>query len=228
MIEKEVNPHFEDFLFDWNQKFQFLVGGYGSSKSYHIALKIILKLLEEKRTALVVREVYETIRDSCYALFCEIIEDLGLSHRIKPMVSPMQIRFANGSRIIFKGMDKPAKLKSIHNVSLIWIEECSEIKYEGFKELLGRLRHPTLKLHMILSTNPVGEGNWTYKHFFRDKISKRLVLDDQVLYKKRTIVVGDTYYNHSTAEDNLFFLQSYIEQLEEMKEYDLDLYLIER
>lgn len=33
LIEKEVNPHFEHFLFDWNQKFQFLVGGYGSSKA---------------------------------------------------------------------------------------------------------------------------------------------------------------------------------------------------
>lgn len=28
MKVREVNPHFEDFLFDWNQKFQFLVGGY--------------------------------------------------------------------------------------------------------------------------------------------------------------------------------------------------------
>ncbi|MED3489988.1 phage terminase large subunit, partial [Bacillus subtilis] len=53
---KQVNPHFKEFLFDWNQKFQFLVGGYGSSKSYHVALKIVLKLLKEKRTALVIRE----------------------------------------------------------------------------------------------------------------------------------------------------------------------------
>lgn len=77
IIEKEVNPHFEDFLFDWNQKFQFLVGGYGSSKSYHVALKLILKLLSEKRTALVVREVYETHKDSTFSLFNEIIEELG-------------------------------------------------------------------------------------------------------------------------------------------------------
>lgn len=69
LIEKEVNPHFEHFLFDWNQKFQFLVGGYGSSKSYHIALKLILKLLEEKRTALVIREVYDTHRESTYSLY---------------------------------------------------------------------------------------------------------------------------------------------------------------
>ncbi|SFM28914.1 phage terminase large subunit [Gracilibacillus orientalis] len=228
MIEKEVNPHFEDFLFDWYQKFQFLVGGYGSSKSYHVALKIILKLLEEKRTALVVREVYDTHRDSTFSLFEEIIEDMDLSRKIRCMGSPMQIRFPNGSKIIFKGMDKPAKLKSINNVSLIWLEECSEIKYEGFKELMGRLRHPSLKLHMILSTNPVGEDNWTYKHFFQDRINKRYVLDDKDLYRERTMVIGDTYYHHSTAEDNLFLPESYIEQLEEMKEYDPDLYRIAR
>ncbi|GLY12226.1 PBSX family phage terminase large subunit [Pseudobacillus badius] len=227
-VEKEVNPRFDDFLFDWSTKFQFLVGGYGSSKSYHVALKIILKLLEEKRTALVVREVYDTHRDSTFSLLEEIVIDLGLEHRVKCVTSPMQIRFPNGSKIIFKGMDKPGKLKSINNVSLIWIEEGSEVKYAGFKELLGRLRHPTLKLHMILSTNPVGEDNWTYLHFFKDEQNNRFILDDQELYKKKTIVVNDTYYHHSTADDNLFLPSSYIEQLEEMKEYDPDLYRVAR
>jgi len=228
MIEKEVNPHFEDFLFDWSTKFQFLVGGYGSSKSYHIALKLILKLLSEKRTALVVREVYETIRESCFSLLEEIITDLGLENQIKCIVSPMQIRFPNGSKIIFKGMDKPSKLKSINNISIIWLEECSEIKYAGFKELLGRLRHPTLKLHMILSTNPVSKDNWTYKHFFKDEQNNRLILDDEELYEKRTIITNDTYYHHSTADDNLFLPESYIEQLDELKDYDPDLYRIAR
>lgn len=228
VIEKEANPHFEDFLFDWEQKFQFLVGGYGSSKSYHVALKVILKLIEEKRTALVIREVYDTHRDSTYSLLSEIIEDMGLSERIRSVSSPMQIRFPNGSKIIFKGMDKPEKLKSINNVSLIWLEECSEIKYAGFKELLGRLRHPSLKLHMILSTNPVGEDNWTFLHFFQDKLNDRFVLSDETLYQERAVVVKDTYYHHSTADDNLFLPSDYIEQLEEMKEYDPDLYRIAR
>ncbi|MES1035712.1 hypothetical protein FOA23_07470 [Bacillus pumilus] len=102
MMEKEVNPHFEDFLFDW--KFQFLVGGYGSSKSYPIALKLILKLLDEKRTALVIREVYDTYRDSTFSLFEEIV----LDHVIQCRTSPLMLKFHNGSRIIFKGLDKPA------------------------------------------------------------------------------------------------------------------------
>ncbi len=228
MMEKEVNPHFEDFLFDWDQKFQFLVGGYGSSKSYHIALKLILKLLDEKRTALVIREVYDTHRDSTFSLFEEIVNDLGLDHVIQCRTSPLMLKFHNGSRIIFKGLDKPTKLKSINNISIIWIEECSEVKYEGFKELLGRLRHPTLDLHMILSTNPVGQDNWTYRHFFKDDQNNRFILDDERLYKERTISINDTYYHHSTAEDNLFLPVSYIKQLDELKEYDPDLYRIAR
>ena len=228
MIEKEVNPHFEDFLFNWNQKFQFLVGGYGSSKSYHVALKLILKLLGEKRTALVVREVYDTHRDSTFSLFEELVNSLGIDDHVRCVTSPMQVRFPNGSKIIFKGMDKPEKLKSINNVSIIWIEECSEVKYEGFKELIGRLRHPSLSLHMLLSTNPVSKGNWTYKHFFKAEAKAYFVLDDEELYEKKTIVAGDCYYHHSTADDNLFLPKSYVEQLEELKQYDPDLYRIAR
>lgn len=227
-VEKEVNPRFEDFLYDWNQKFQLLVGGYGSSKSYHVVVKIIMKLIEEKRTALVVREVYDTHRDSTFSLFSELIEDLGLSHVVRTSTSPMQVKFPNGSKIIFRGMDKPEKLKSINNISLIWLEECSEIKYTGFKELIGRLRHPSLDLFMILSTNPVSKDNWTFKHFFMNPTEDYFVLDDQDLYEKKTIVVGNTYYHHSTADDNLFLPESYIEQLDELASYDPDLHRIAR
>lgn len=237
-ITKEVNEHFEDFIFDWSYKNYFLVGGYGSSKSYHVAFKIILKLMQEKRKALIVREVYDTHKDSTFSLFSEIIEELGLLDdtarkkiqrgKIRPKESPYEFKFWNGSRIIFKGMDNPQKLKSINNVSLIWLEECSEIKYEGFKELLGRLRHPTLPLHMILSTNPIGEDNWTFLHFFKDVENERIVLDDEKLYEERVVCLNDTFYHHSLADDNKFLPQSYIDQLEELKEYDPDLYRIAR
>ncbi len=228
-LNKEVNPRFEEFLFDWNQKFQFLVGGYGSSKSYHVALKIILKLISEKRKALVVREVFETIRDSCFSLFEEIIYDLELNTKgVRLTTSPMKITFPSGSQIIFKGMDKPGKLKSINDISLIWLEECSEIKYAGFKELIGRLRHPRLRNYMILSTNPVSKSNWTYFHFFINKDAKVIKLDDYRLYKEKTIVLGDTYYHHSTADDNYFLPDDYIAQLDDMKNYDIDLHRVAR
>lgn len=239
-ITKAVNPRFEDFIWDWDYSEYLLVGGYGSSKSYHIALKIILKCLEEKRKVLVVREVYETIRESCFDLFIEILEDMDLldlnpnrrkSNRVRYKTSPMQLLFPNGSRIIFKGMDKPGKLKSINGVSIVWLEEASEIKYDGYKELKGRLRHPTLSLHFLLSTNPVGTENWVYQHFFKrtnEDGTETIILDDQRLYKKHTIVKKGVYYHHSVVDDNLFVPKSYVNTLDEMQEYDPDLYRVAR
>jgi phage terminase large subunit len=128
-------------------------------------------------------------------------------------------------------MDKPAKLKSINGVTIVWLEECSEIKYGGYKELLGRLRHPTLSLHFILSTNPVGTENWTYTHFFKridEEGKEHVVLDDALLYKRRTIVRRGVYYHHSTADDNLFLPKDYINTLDDMKTYDPDLYRVAR
>ena len=77
------NNHFIDFINDWNYKFYILVGGYGSSKSYHVATKLLIKLLQEKRLALVVREVYDTIRDSCFSLFEEVALRIGVYDYLK-------------------------------------------------------------------------------------------------------------------------------------------------
>lgn len=232
MKNKEVvfalNDHFYDFIDDWEHKFYFLVGGYGSSKSYHVAVKLIKKLLQEKRKALVIREVFDTIRDSCFDLLEEVANAMGVEEYLTFTTSPMQVRFKNGSRIIFKGMDKPAKLKSLNGVSIVWIEECSEVKYEGFKEILGRLRHPTLSNHIILSTNPVSKSNWCYKYFFQDRKNNVLVLDDEELYKKRIMIVGNTYYHHSTVDDNFFVPASYVEQLDDLQVHDPDLYRVAR
>lgn len=239
VIYKEVNPRFENFIFDWNYKKYLCVGGYGSSKSYHIALKLILKCLEEKRKVLVVREVYDTHRDSTFSLFKEILEGMNLlaesprdkKRKVVAKESPFKLTFHNKSEIIFKGMDKPEKLKSLNGITIVWLEECSEIKYDGYKELLGRLRHPYLSLHFILSTNPVGTDNWVYKHFFKDVDDtgkETVTLDDEILYKLKTVVRGDTYYHHSTVDDNYFVQQDYIDQLEEMKKFDKDLWRIAR
>lgn len=229
-IDKKVNPRFEDFIFNWGYKTYLLVGGYGSSKSYNTALKIILKCLSEVRKVLVVREVYESLRESCYDLLKEIIEDLGLTRKqVKIYKNPIQIDFCNGSKIIFKGMDKPEKLKSINDVSIVWLEEASEIKYEGYKELLGRLRHPTKSLHIFLTLNPVGIENWVYRHFFKrldEQGQEVVILDDEDLYEKHTIVHNGVYYHHSLCTDNLFLPQSYMDELESMKDYDPDLYRV--
>ena len=240
-IVKEVSERFADFVFDWDYEKYLLLGGYGSGKSYAIALKIILKLLEEKRKALVVREVYDTITESCFDLFKEILMDMDLladednrttdKTKIRAIKSPMQLRFPNGSRVIFKGMDKPEKVKSLNGVSIVWLEECSEIKYEAYKEMLGRIRTPNVSMHFILSCNPVGKENWVYRHFFvriDEDGNEKVILNDEELYNKKTIIRNGVYYHHSTLDDNPYLPDAYVKRIEDIKTYDAYLYRIAR
>ena len=240
-IVKEVSERFADFIFDWDYEKYLLLGGYGSGKSYAIALKLILKLFEETRKALVVREVYDTITESCFDLFKEILSGMDLladeddrstyKTKVRPIKSPMQLKFPNGSRIIFKGMDKPEKVKSLNGVSIVWFEECSEIKYDGYKEMLGRIRTPDVSMHFILSCNPVGKENWVYRHFFKklnEDGSETTILDDEELYTKKTIVHNGVYYHHSTLDDNPYLPAAYIKRIDDIKNYDIYLWRIAR
>lgn len=251
-ITKKVAPAFEDYIFNWDYDQYLLLGGYGSGKSYHTAFKIILKLLEERRKALVVRQVYDTIQESCYDLFCEILDDMGLLtsspyeyrkniNKVLALKSPLRFNFHNGSKIIFKGLDKPEKVKSINNVSIVWIEECSEINFAAFEELLGRIRTPNVSMHFIMSCNPVGKENWVYQHFFRrrkqvewewddewDNGDEIVILDEEKLYDKKCIVKNGVYYHHSLPTDNPWCPAKYLKRLDGLQVYDPYLYMVAR
>lgn len=223
-MDKEINPHFMDYIFHWNSKEYLIVGGYGSSKSYNTAIKLVTKAIQEpNRKILVVRNVFETLRESCFSLLKEVIEDMDLSRYAKITVSPMEIKFTNGSGFIFKGCDKPEKIKSINGVSIVWLEECSEISYAMYKELKGRLRTFTQSLHFLMTCNPISTSSWVYTHFFKNK-----AVSEELLYENRVMEIGDIYYHHSTVDDNFFVPESYKKSLEELKENDPDLYRIAR
>lgn len=247
-VNVNISKRFYSFVNDWDYEQYLLLGGYGSGKSYSIAQKLVLKLLEEKRLALVVRNVKDTFKDSCFAVLKEVIEQMGMLSEqtsmksnkddglIRAVQSPMEFRFPNGSRIIFKGLDNAEKIKSIHGVSIVWIEECSEIKYDAYKELLGRIRQPNVTLHFILSCNPVGKENWVYRHFFvntTDDGKENVICDEQELYKRRTMIVSlskkqKVYIHHSLPDDNPYLPQSYIDRLDALKYNDPQLWVVAR
>lgn len=241
-IIKKISPAFEDFVFNWDYEQYLLIGGYGSGKSYDVAFKIILKLLEEKRKVLVVRQVYDTIYESCFDLFCEILDDMGIlvsdinefnkkKNKCVALKSPLRIRFPNGGQIIFKGMDKPEKVKSINGVSIVWIEECSEVNPEAYKELLGRIRTPDCSMHFILSCNPVNRENWVYTHFFvrtDEHGEETVIMDENKFYEKKVIIKNGIYYHHSVPDDNPWLPWQYLKRLDDLKNYDYQLYLVAR
>lgn len=235
-----ISPAFDNFIFDWDYETYLSIGSYGSGKSHAIVQKIILKLFSEKRKACVFRDVYDTHKESTFDLLKQVLEDMGLlaengvrKHPTKVCFknSPLEFKFPNGSRIIFKGMDSTEKLKSLNGVSIVWIEECSEVSYDAYLEILGRIRTPGKSMHFILSCNPVGKFNWVYQQFF-EKIKEdgtvKVILKDEVLYERKTLVKKKVYYHHSTCDDNPFLPRDYITRLDELRTYDYALWVVAR
>lgn len=243
-VDLQVSSRFLSFLDDWDYEKYLLVGGYGSGKSDVIATKLILKLLQEKRTTLVTRAVYNTIKDSCFALLKKVLTRLDMlseqipsknfdSNKVIAVQSPLEIRFPNGSKILFRGTDDPEKLKSIDGVSIAWMEECSEMSYGAYKEILGRVREPGVTCHFILSCNPVGKENWVYQNFFvhmDEKGKEHVIQDPEKLYQRRTVVnpKNGVYYHHSVPDDNPFLPASYIKRLDELRFTDPKLWVVAR
>lgn len=243
-IDINVSQRFMSFLNDWDYEKYLLIGGYGSGKSDVIATKLVLKLLQEKRTVLVTRAVKDTIKDSCFALFKKVLTRMNLlaegttyhnksGTKVVAISSPLELRFPNGSKVIFRGTDDTEKLKSIDGVSIAWMEECSEMTYDAYKEILGRVREPGVTCHFILSCNPVGKENWVYTNFFvhmDNKGKEHTIQDPEQLYKRRTIVnpSNGVYYHHSVPDDNPFLPESYIKRLDELRFTDPRLWTVAR
>lgn len=212
-MQIRINDHFLDYLADWDHYIYMLMGGYGSSKSFNTALKLILKASQEHRRFLIIRETYNTHRESTYQDLIDAIEFLGLEQYFDWKVSPLSIVCkSTGSKFIFRGLDDRKKLKSVKDISIVWIEE-GEGTHDDYKELKDRMRIAGVKPHMFVTYNPVSKNHWTYKEFFYDREYDELKQDEEEFYNKKIISKNDIYYHHSTYEDNVFLNETWIKNL---------------
>ena len=101
----------------WNatNRYRVLKGSRGSKKSKTMALWLIYNIMKHKDSnALVVRKVFNTLRDSCYTDLIWATERLGVSHLWRATKSPLELNYIpTGQKILFRGLDDPLKLTSI-------------------------------------------------------------------------------------------------------------------
>lgn len=92
-----------------------LTGGRGSCKSTFVAIEVLLLLKKHPDChALVLRKVAGTLRDSVFSQYQWTIEMLGLSAEFEMRLSPLALIYRpTGQRILFRGADDKAKIKSI-------------------------------------------------------------------------------------------------------------------
>lgn len=164
-LRERSNDTFFPLYFD-QHRYLVLKGGGGSGKSIFAGSKIIERCRREAgHRFLVCRKVARTLRESCFQQLIQQCRDLDL--RVKVNKSDMGIEFDNGSEILFAGLDDVEKLKSIYNITGIWIEEASELLEGDFNQLDIRLRGETQYYkQIIISFNPVSIQHWLKRRFF--------------------------------------------------------------
>lgn len=225
-IDLKVNDHFMDYLLNFDCDVYFLLGGYGSSKSYNTALKINLLALQGKRKGLIVRQVKDTLSESCYADIEDIASDCGWHDYFRYRTSPMKITSKTGTEMIFRGLDKIKKIKSIKDIDFVWIEEADEINLNSFVELMKRLRTLKNKTHMFVTTNPSDMEVWTYHYLVKllekhgktidDLYNERqMIIENEVKLKSGKIYKERFFLHHSIYTDNHFLPDNFIVQLEQ-------------
>ncbi len=188
-------------------RYLVLIGGGGSGKSVFAAQKVVRRVAGSKRhRILVVRKVAKTMRESCFALVQGVISEFGLADLFTVNKTDMTIRHKNGNEIIFAGLDDVEKLKSIYNITNIWIEEASEIDRSDFRQLDIRMRGKSDSYKQIIfSLNPVYFGHWILTEFVGPGWSA---------------AKDNTTVHHSTYKDNRFLDDEQKRVLESFKDTD--------
>ena len=166
-LRRESNAAFLPLYFD-EHRYLVLMGGGGSGKSVFAGRKVLERCIAEPgHRWLVCRKVAKTLRDSCFAQLRGQLAEHFPGVKVRVNKSDMRIAFPNGSAILFAGLDDVEKLKSIYNITGIWIEEASELAEGDFSQLDIRLRGETRYYkQIILSFNPISVTHWLKRRFF--------------------------------------------------------------
>ena len=191
-------PKFFPLLFDYSKRWEFWCGSAGSGKSYTIAQRIIIRCTKEPIRVLVCRRYATTLRNSCFALFKEILTKWQLLPYVKIKETDMSITFPNGSQIIMVGLDTEEKLLSLTNISTVWVEEAYEVEKSKVEQLNLRMRGTAANQQLILSWNPISKHSWLYEFTVNNPPENSVFI-------------------HSTYKDNPFLNPEYVQALDEME-----------
>ena len=191
-------PKFYPILLDYSHRWEFWCGSAGSGKSYTIAQRIVIRCCNEPIRVLVCRRYGTTLRNSCFALFKEILAKWRLTKYVSIRETDMSIIFPNGSQIIMCGLDSEEKLLSINDISTIWVEEAYEVEKSKVEQLNLRMRGQAANQQLFLSWNPISKQSWLYEFTVENPPENSIFL-------------------HSTYRDNPFLNAEYIAALDEME-----------
>ncbi len=155
-------------------------GGRGGAKSSYVSVELILQLLRHPNChAAVFRKIGNTLRTSVYAQVRWAINALGLTHKFRCTANPMECTYLpTGQKIMFFGLDDPAKVKSIKTpfgyIGIAWFEELDQ--YAGPEEIRNveqsLFRGGSFSLRFKSFNPPAMARNWANQYALESKSGK--------------------------------------------------------
>lgn len=178
-----IAPSFYDLFYDIednNHTHYWLKGGRGSTKSSFVSVEIILGMMKHPNAnAVAIRKVGLYLKDSVYEQLVWAIEKLGVSHLWRQKLNPLELVYIKtGQRILFRGADKPKKLKStkVHKgyIRYIWYEEVDEFNgIEEIRTINQSLMRGGADFDVFYSYNPPkSQRNWVNKEVLTEQDNK--------------------------------------------------------
>ena len=175
LVNERISPAFRDLLWQILHEHPHTVvckGGRGSTKSSFVGISVVILLLQHPQChAVVLRKIANTLRNSVYAQMQWAIGALGLQDMFRCTVSPMEITYLpTGQKILFFGLDKPEKLKSIKlpfgYIGIDWFEEADQ--FSGEAEIRNvkqsTLRGGEFAMTFLSFNPPAAARNWANRY----------------------------------------------------------------
>ena len=153
-----------------------LNGGRGSTKSSFVSIEIILGMMKDKNAnGVALRKVGVNLKDSVYEQLQWAIKVLGVDNYWQSKLSPLELVYIpTGQRIVFRGADKPKKIKSTKfrdgYCKYIWYEEVDEFGgMEEIRTINQSLMRGGESFCVFYSYNPPkSQRNWINKEVLED------------------------------------------------------------
>lgn len=159
-------------VMDGKHTYYDLFGGRGSTKSSFVGVMIPFQMMQDAiggtiTNAVVFRKVGNTLRESVYEQIAWGIDALGANDLWDASVSPMQYTYRpTGQKILFRGLDKAKKTKSIKAsrgyFKYLWFEELDE--FAGIEEIRtvqqSVLRGGSQFIVYKTFNPPISRSNW--------------------------------------------------------------------
>jgi phage terminase large subunit len=205
-------PNFKK-VFTCKDRYCVCHGGGGAGKSYAAAQKVIFKSLKYPGSrTIVIRKYAPQMQVTAFRMLKEICEENSFPVQINN--TTMKLRFPNGSEIHCLAIvdtargEAASRIKSLTDVTDMWLEEPTELSAEEFDMIELRLRGRELEgnrtRQMLLTFNPIDRNHWLHDRFFTQ--------DDKPIEDPNTTVY------HFTYQDNIFIDEAYKTYLEGIRD----------